>query len=422
LRAARGALETRFREALGPVDHPLGLAVSGGGDSVALLLLAVGAGLNVRAVTVDHGLREGSAAEAAWVGALCARLGVGHEVLRWEGWGGAGNLQDAARRARLRLIGEWAGARGIGAVALGHTRDDQAETVLMRLVRQAGVDGLSGMAARRMHGGVAWLRPLLGVGRGELRDWLRARGQDWIEDPSNEALRFDRVKARRMLERLAPLGLDAAALAGVADRMAEARAALAAQTLEAARRLARIEAGDVAIGREGFAALPAEIRRRLLVAALVWVGSADYGPRAAPLQALLASIVAGRGGTLAGGRVLVRRDEVRITREARAVAETVAAPGQLWDGRWRVTGPGSGAPATGEPEINPLEVRALGEAGLAACPDWRRRGVPRASLLASPAVWRAGVLIAAPLARDEPEWQAATEGGPLRFFDTILSH
>jgi tRNA(Ile)-lysidine synthase len=412
LRAARGALETRFQEALGPVDHPLGLAVSGGGDSVALLRLAVGAGLAVRAVTVDHGLREGSAAEAAWVAALCARLGVAHDVLRWDGWSGAGNLQDAARRARLRLIGDWAVARGIGAVALGHTRDDQAETVLMRLARQAGVDGLSGMAARRMHGGVLWLRPLLGVGRGELRDWLRARGQDWIEDPSNEALRFDRVKARRMLEGLAPLGLDAVALAGVAGRMAEAREALALQTLEAARRLARVEAGDVVIGREGFLALPAEIRRRLLVAALVWVASAEYGPRAEPVQGLLSAIAQGRGGTLAGCRILCRKDEVRVLREARAVAGEVAAPGQIWDRRWRVTGA----------EINGMEVRVLGEAGLAACPDWRRTGMPRASLLASPAVWRGAELVAAPLARQEPVWRAETEGGPLRFFDTILSH
>ena len=102
-------------------------------------------------------------------------------------------------------------------VALGHTQDDQAETVLMRLARRAGVDGLSGMAAWRVHLGVGWVRPLLGVARGELRDWLKARGQDWIEDPSNEALRFDRVKARRALAALGPLGIDAEVLAGVAE-------------------------------------------------------------------------------------------------------------------------------------------------------------------------------------------------------------
>lgn len=410
--AARAALEDRFLAALGPADRPLGLAVSGGGDSVALLLLAAGAGRADRVVTVDHGLRPEAAGEAAWVADLCARLGVPHEVLTWEGWSGRGNLQDAARRARQRLIGDWARARGLAAVALGHTRDDQAETVLMRLARQAGVDGLSGMAARRRQGGVLWLRPLLEVGREELRAWLRARGQDWIEDPSNEAVRFDRVKARRMLPHLALLGIDAEALAGVAARMAEAREALALQTGEAARRLARIEAGDVVIEREGYLALPAEIRRRMLVAALVWVGSAEYGPRAAPVQALMRVIAAGRGGTLAGCRVLVRKAELRIVREARAVAATVAAPGQLWDGRWRVTGP----------QIKGLEVRALGEAGLAACPGWRTRGRPRAALVASPAVWRGDALVAAPLARDEPDWQAVAEDGARAFDDVVLSH
>ena len=105
---------------------------------MALLLLALDAGLQVRAVTVDHGLRPEAAAEAAWVGRLCAGLGVPHDTLQWQGWDGAGNLQDQARRARLSLIADWAKVAGLGAVALGHTQDDQAETVLMRLARRAG--------------------------------------------------------------------------------------------------------------------------------------------------------------------------------------------------------------------------------------------------------------------------------------------
>lgn len=409
---ARGALIGRFQAALGPVDHPLGLAISGGGDSVALLLLAVEAGLPVAAVTVDHGLRAEAAAEAAWVAALCTRLGVRHEVLRWQGWDGAGNLQDAARRARLRLIADWAQRHGIGVVALGHTQDDQAETVLMRLARRAGVDGLSGMAAWRVHLGVGWVRPLLGVSRGELRDWLKARGQEWIEDPSNQALRFDRVKARRALEALGPLGIDAEVLAGVASQMAAAREALRVQTLEAARRIAVVEAGDVVIDRPGFLALPGEVARRMLVAALRWVGSAEYGPRAEPVQALMAAVSNGRGGTLHGCRVLCRRASLRVTREVQAVRGRSAMPGVPWDGRWQVMGP----------EISGLEVRALDEAGLALCPDWRAAGRPRAQLLASPAVWRGQNLVAAPLAREEPEWRAETVGGDEAFFLSVLSH
>ena len=130
----------------------LGVAVSGGGDSVALLCLmadwAAPREVRLAAATVDHGLRPEAAAEAAGVAALCGRLGLAHATLRWEGWDGRGNLMDAARRARRRLLADWAAEQGLAAVALAHTRDDQAETVLMRLARGAGVDGLSAMAGK----------------------------------------------------------------------------------------------------------------------------------------------------------------------------------------------------------------------------------------------------------------------------------
>ena len=379
---------------------------------MALLLLAVDAGQQVRAVTVDHGLRPEAAAEAAWVGRLCAGLGVPHDTLHWQGWTGVGNLQDQARRARLSLIADWAMAAGLGAVALGHTQDDQAETVLMRLARRAGVDGLSAMSDRRRAQGMTWLRPLLSVSRDDLRAFLRARGQEWIDDPSNDALRFDRVKARRALTALAPLGLTAAVLAGVADQMRTARRALDHQTEASARQIARIEGGDVVMDRAGFEGLPAEIRRRLLVGALGWIGSADYGPRAASVQVLLTAVAAGRGGTLAGCRVTLRPSTLRVAREWQAVRGMVAAPGQLWDRRWIVTGPDS----------NGLDVKALGEAGLAMVADWRKSGLPRASLLASPSVWRAGVLISAPLAGNTTGWTAELAGGADGFFLSLLSH
>jgi tRNA(Ile)-lysidine synthase len=406
------ALKAAFLAALGPADVPLGLAVSGGGDSVALLRLAVDAGLAVRAVTVDHGLRIESAAEAAWVGRLCAGLGVPHDVLPWHGWDGAGNLQDQARRARLSLIADWAVSAGLGIVALGHTRDDQAETVLMRLARRAGVDGLSAMAERRAALGVVWLRPLLGVSRDELRSFLRDRKQDWIEDPSNNAPRFDRVKARHVLAELAPLGITPEMLAGVAAQLRDAREALSIQTEAAARRMARVEAGDVVIDRAAFLALPPEIRRRLLVGALTWVASAEYGPRAAAVLSLLAAVAAGQGGTLAGCRVITRRDVLRVTREWQAVREKAAPPGQIWDRRWRVRGP----------DIKGLQVRALGRAGLAAIGDWRRTGLPCATGLVLPAVWRDEVLVAAPLLRPGDGWTADLAGGAEGFFLSLLSH
>ena len=373
----------------------MGLAVSGGGDSVALLHLAVAAGLRVEAATVDHGLRPEAVAECAAVAVACAGLGVPHEVLRWR-WDGRGNLQDAARRGRLALLADWAGRRGLSGVALGHTRDDVAETFLMRLARDAGVDGLAAMAARREVHGVAFLRPLLGIGRGALRAWLLARGVGWAEDASNDDARFQRVRARRAVAAMAEAGVGAEQIAALAQRMAEVRVALEAMAAEAAARVARVDRGDVILDAGGLAALPAEVRRRLVLAAVTWIASAEYGPRGADVERFLAAMAAGRSATLAGVRMTAGQGRLRLTREARAVAGLEVAAGQVWDGRWRISGP----------ESNGLTIRALGEKGLALCPGWKAAGMPRASLPATPALWRGAELVSAPLAGMGAGWQA----------------
>ncbi|WP_268234503.1 tRNA lysidine(34) synthetase TilS [Frigidibacter albus] len=390
----------------------LGVAVSGGGDSVALLhLLAAwraAGGPDLAAVTVDHGLRPEAAAEAEAVAVVCAGLGVPHTVLRWQ-WDRRGNLQDAARRARQRLIAEWAAGQGAGAVALGHTADDQAETVLLRLARGSGVDGLSGMAAERRAEGVLWLRPLLEVRRGALRDWLRTRGVGWAEDPSNDDPRFDRVKARQALAALAPLGLDVAGLADTAARMRMAREALAQTAQAAARGLGRIDAGDVVLA-SGFAGLPEETRLRIAAHALRWIGGGDYRPRLAALQGALAAAQGGKPATLAGCLLLPEAGGLRIAREPQAVAATTGLVGDLWDGRWRLEGPG---PAD-------CEVRALGAAGLALCPGWRETGRPHAGLAATPAVWRGANLVAAPLAGHPAGWRAELACGEEDFLHSLI--
>ncbi|WP_371135412.1 tRNA lysidine(34) synthetase TilS [Frigidibacter sp.] len=391
----------------------LGVAVSGGGDSVALLHLLAAwraeGGPDLAAVTVDHGLRAEAAVEAEAVAAACAALGVPHAVLRWQDWDRRGNLQDAARRARQRLIAEWAAGQGTHAVALGHTADDQAETVLLRLARGSGVDGLSGMAAERSAEGVLWLRPLLGARRETLRDWLRVRGISWAEDPSNDDPRFDRVKARQALAALAPLGLDAEGLLDTAARMRMAREALAQAALAAARGLGRIDAGDVVLAA-GFAGLPEETRLRIGAHALRWIGGGDYRPRLAALRGALAAVQAGKPATLAGCLLLPEAGGLRVTREPQAVVATVAVSGELWDGRWRLEGP--------EPEG--CDIRALGPAGLALCPDWRETGRPHAALAAAPAVWRGADLVAAPLAGRPAGWRAELACGDEDFFLSLI--
>ncbi len=357
-----------------PAGEVIGVALSGGGDSTALLHLCLAAGLRVEAVTVDHRLRAESAAEAAGVAAACAALGLRHEVRVWEHGALAGNVMDAARRARMALIADWARGRGIGCVALGHTRDDQAETLLMGLARSAGLTGLSGMRPGFALDGVRFLRPLLAAGRAELRDWLRGRGIPWIDDPTNEDARYQRVRARRALAALEPLGITAAGLATVAGNLARAQAALALQVRAAGRHL-REAAGALQLGPE-FRDEPEEIRRQLVLAAVGWLAGADYPPRAADLARFLAAMREGRDATLAG----CRHRRGWLLREARALR---GIEGGLWDGRWRVTGAG--------------EVRALGDAGLRLC-DWRATGLPRAVLAVTPGLWQGDRLLAAPAA------------------------
>ena len=383
-----------------PAGETIGIAVSGGGDSTALLHLALEAGLRVKAVTVDHRLRDGSEAEAAGVAQVCTGLGVDHAVRVWEhGSDIPGNLMDAARKARLALISDWARGRGIRHVALGHTRDDQAETVLMGLARVAGVAGLSGMRRMWSEGGVTFHRPLLGAGREELRDWLRARGLVWVDDPTNDNPRFTRIKARRVLGALSPLGITAAGLADVAGHLAAVQEVVAASVRQAAEQHVVQVAGALRIG-EGLWAEPGEVQRQVVGAAIGWLSGAAYAPRAADLARFVAAMAAGRDATLQGCRA--RRGW--LLREARALGGAVPV-GQVWDGRWTVLGTAG-------------EVRALGAAGLGQCPDWRALGLPRQVLEVTPGVWQGDRLIAAPSAGFGP---ATATCAPV-FHAFLLSH
>lgn len=393
----------------------LGVAVSGGGNSLALLhLLArwrAGGGPELAAVTVDHGLRPEAAGEAALVARACAGLGIAHETLKWSSWDGRGNLPDQARRARYRMIADWAGRRGLGEVALGHTLDDQAETVLMRLARGSGVDGLCAMAERRRAGGIVLCRPLLWARRAELRDFLRGLGVEWVEDPTNDDPAHDRVLARRALAAVLPLGITAEGLVATAARMRLARQVLAQAAHDLARDAARIEVGDVILRRDLMDRAPAETRLRLLSHALCWVASAEYRPRLAALTDAMRRVAEGRRVTLHGCLIMPRKGGYHITRELASVPADGPVDA-LWDGRWRVSGP-IGAGTT---------VRALGKDGLAQLPLPRDRTVPEACLLARPAIWQGGRLVAAPLAEWANGWSVTLACGETDFLTSLFLH
>ncbi len=399
-----------------PFPHRLGVAVSGGGDSVALLHLvnkiAQEDGFELVAATVDHGLRPEAASEAEFVAAMANRMGLSHAILKWQGWDGSGNLQDQARQARYRLLTEWAKTNEIDTIALGHTADDQAETVLMRLSRASGVTGLSAMPITRNENGIQLLRPMLGVTRARLRDFLKSQGIDWIEDPSNRDARFDRIKVREAMKTLEPMGITAETLSRVAGNLTQAREALEVYAQESARKIVTLDAGDALIDTTAFMVLPDEIARRLVIGIVSWISGTGYPPRQSSVDQVMLAIRDGKSGAIGGCLLFPHMGKARFCRELNAVQGIVSRPGELWDSRWSLTGP---APET-------AEIRTLGEDGLSQVPDWRSSGQPRQSLVSSPAVWKRSKLVAAPLVGFGNGWNAKLERDAEEFYASFLSH
>jgi tRNA(Ile)-lysidine synthase len=395
----------------------IGLAVSGGGDSMALLtLMHVWAQNNDRQLfvaTVDHGLREESGAETKMVQAVCQKMGVECTILKWTDWDKTGNLQDAARDARNRLIGAWAEELELDGVATGHTADDQAETFLLRLARGSGVDGLSGMSALRVKQGMPWFRPLLTYRRADLRSFLKSKRIKWVDDPSNEDQRYDRIKLRKAQKALDGLGLTVDRLVETATRMSTARRALERLTKEHAQNVVTpTNLGTVKIDIEAFKLLPLELRYRLFSHVLKWVSGSIYRPRFDALLESASRLSAGTDHTLLGCHIISDGISAEVCREVSKIKKTKDFS-QTFDGRWVITadGPNKG-----------LSLGPLGEKGLPQCEGWRDLGASRISLLGSPAIWKGTTLIAAPLAGLSEGWQCQLEKDHHEFFTSIVTH
>ena len=306
------------------------LAVSGGPDSTALLTLAARwraarkGGPKLIAVTIDHGLRPQARREAAAVARLARRLKLAHRVLRWTGAKPATGLQQAAREARYRLLAKAAHEAGAAHVLTAHTRDDQAETLLIRMSRRSGLTGLAAM--RRLSAvpgapGVTLVRPLLGIPKSRLLATLKAAKIGHADDPSNRDPRFTRARLRKVMEALAVEGLTSDTLALLVERLARAADALAAAVDRLAEEMFIETAGPLRIGMETkrFAALPDEFGLRLIGRAIDRVG--DEGPvELGKLEALKCALggaisaenrfrrsLAGATVTLAGPAILVER-------------------------------------------------------------------------------------------------------------------
>lgn len=314
------------------------LAVSGGADSTALMWLAaqwrkrLKGGPKLVAVTVDHGLRKEARDEARDVKRLAASLDITHETLRWSGTKPSRGIPAAARDARYSLLAKIARKNRARHILTAHTRDDQAETVLMRLVRGSGVSGLAGM-----RGGVRFdiadgefvvlMRPLLGIAKARLVATLDAAKIPYVDDPTNRDATFTRARLRMSMPILAQEGLTAERLVLLADRLHRAELALYATTNAALEWLAPVpwpKDKPIEMELDALVDLPAEIQLRLIGRAIDWLGKegrVELGKLEALYQALEEAIrawqlnpkTAGRfRRTLAGALVTVSRGKLTI--------------------------------------------------------------------------------------------------------------
>lgn len=280
-------------------DLPLlALGVSGGPDSVALMNLVAAwcddrsnDGLpcpRVHILTVDHGLRPEAAKEAQAVAAWSAALGFQHHCLVWSGEKPSSNLQAQARQARYRLMAQKLKQLGGNTLFIAHTQDDQAETLLMRLARGSGVDGLCAMQTLSTYKDIEIARPLLAIQKADLVAYLQQRQQPFFEDPSNNDDRFDRVRMRRLMAEFAELGGTTTRLAQTASQMQRVALALASQTeaLFAETTYVFEGLGFALIDLNAFISADEEIRLRLLRSLIEWIRPRTYPPRLSALTGL----------------------------------------------------------------------------------------------------------------------------------------
>jgi tRNA(Ile)-lysidine synthase len=379
------------------------LAVSGGPDSTALMVLVSrwSARPPTLVVTVDHGLRPEAKTEAQLVAENAERLGLPWRIMQAPERPTSGNMQDWARRARYRCLVSAAEEAGFDTIVMAHHQDDQAETLLLRLARGSGVYGLAAMAEEGVIDGRRLVRPLLGVPRARLAEVSGASELATVNDPSNEDLRFDRVRMRALMPALSDHGLTPDRLAGTAGRLRRAAAALDHYAKALIDNDFQVDRFGVCSGSAApLAEAPEEVALRALALILMAVGGADYTPRLDGIEPILAAILAAEGKaklkrTLHGVVLSLQEGRLMAGREwgREGIATVTAAAGStlVWDGRFRVHVPGAAD----------LSVGPLGRSTRRLC----SKAVDRTALRTLPGVFSGETLIAL------PEGVATTDNG-----------
>ena len=393
------ALNKIFLDAMiGIPKGDIGVGVSGGGDSLALMLLSAEWAQNnnrtLKAVTIDHGLRSGSSLECDHVKRISDGLSIEHTTLKWL-MEPIGNLQNAARNARHELLLEWTKKQKLSVVLLGHTLDDNAETIVIKLIRGSGIDGLAGIEKNIKINGLNIFRPLINTPREDLRSYLRVKKITWIDEPSNFDERFERIKVRNFLPSLSGVGLTPKKLVKLASHMRRAKEALNWQVSNFARQhVQQTIWGDLEINLNEFVKIPKEHQFRLLSSGLRWISGKVYKPRFQSLERLLNAITSrklGKSMSLMGCIIKYDGNWLKLSREFSAISRPSLAlePNFVWEKKWQIK--------VDLEKLNIAIVGPLGKNGLEQIGGYNRIKIPQKSLICSVAMFENEKLLCVPI-------------------------
>ena len=393
----------------------LGLAVSGGSDSLAMLYIcndwAMDNKVKLHCVTVDHNLRAGSRKEAELVAEHCNALGITHKIAEWkhkEKLGG--NLSNLAREARYRLIDEW--RKGLSFVSVGHTQDDQIETFFMNLKRGSGLEGLKGMPLSfKRPEGYFILRPLIYTSRESLQHYLQQKNIKWVSDPSNSNEDFERISQRKTWKILKSSGFSESRIELSANHMRRANDALNQMLPVHFKEIGKQELTELSWEYNAFLALPEEFKLRLISAAVMWNRNLYYRPRFKAVLDVLKNIRDKKTIVLGGAIFYYNAGNIRITTEFQSIKDLSVSctPGSVWRNIWVV-----------KRKIKDGYVTSIGIDGNKQLSKKQRATMPYRSRIVQPGIFVDEKLLLAPTLDGEGSKYLSFCG--IKFNDFLNSH
>lgn len=405
----------------------IAVAVSGGCDSMALALLAYSwAKTPIIAITVDHRLRKESKDEAEQVSRWMQKHGIEHHILKWDGEKPPSNIQANAREARYNLLTEFCNQNRIKTLLVAHNKEDQAETLLMRLMRGSGIEGMCGISEDTNINEVRILRPLLDVNKNKLKSYLRKQQQGWIEDPSNRNEKFTRVQVRNFINNSPEPDLLVERLANSCKTLQQSNSYIEEKIKQDIKEVVNIRPeGYCILDIEKFKSLHKESAIKILSRVIKSVGGEYYKPRFEKTDSLYKQILERKyNATLGGCEIFESKKQKEwgklfIIKENAAPQHNLPLNGKssiIWDGRFMCS--------LNKKDISGYYVGALTENGFAELlksdKELSRVSLPRKIIFSLPALQTLEKIVAAPHISyyENNEFEDLFD---VRFLDELLS-